>query len=339
MNGTLTCPRGHAGQLPGQRFCEVCGSALVPAAAPTPATPPPPGAPPPPAAPPTLAAPLTARSPRPSARRSRNLVLGIPLLLILALVGGGGAWLVSQGGRSTPGPASSVGVIAGTSTAPASGTVPNPPASAQVSPTPSPSAPPTPPPSETPTPVPNPAGQTWFADGFDAEGAWFAGAGEYVTAAYVAGAYGIEVRPVDLPVYLWAVNESSPGPAATIEVTVIFDPGGPPTTEAGLVVQDVNTVDRLVLVVSPDGSWSLYRDDPESFRTVLRGTSPALNGGIPIRLMLELTGNQVGVSIDGQGLGAADAGLVLGSFGLAVRATEAAGQLAFDDYLVAIPRR
>lgn len=335
MDGTLTCPRGHAGQLPGQRFCEVCGSPLVPA------SPAPPPAPPPHPAPPAtrVEVPSTAEPPRPSPRRSRNLVLGIPILILLGLVGGGGAWLVSQGGRSTPGPTAAPGGIAGASTAPASGNVPTPPASAQVSPTPSPSAPPTPPPSEAPTPVPSPAGQTWFADGFDAEGAWFAGAGEYVTAAYVAGVYGIEVRPVDLPVYLWAVNESSPGPAATIEVTVIFDPGGPPTTEAGLVVEDVNTVDRLVLVVSPGGSWSLYRDDPESFRTVLRGTSPALKGGVPIRLMVELTGSQVGVSIDGQGLGAADAGLVLGSFGLAVRATEAAGQLAFDDYLVAIPPR
>lgn len=316
MDGTLTCPRGHAGQLPSQRFCDVCGTPLSPTA------------PPPPAAPPT------AESPRPPARPSRSLVLGIPILLLLGLVGGG-AWLVSQGGRSTPGPTASPGGIAGASTAPASGIAPTPPASAQASATP----PPTPPPTEAPTPVPTSAGQTWFADGFDAEAAWFTGTGEYVTAVYVAGAYGIEVRPVDLPVYLWAVNESSPGPAATIEVTVIFDPGGPTTTEAGLVVQDVNTVDRLVLVVSPDGTWSLYRDDPESFRTVLRGTSSALKGGVPIRLMLELTGSQVGVSVDGQGMGAADAGLVLGSFGIAVRATEAAGQLAFDDYLVAIPPR
>lgn len=317
MNGTLTCPRGHAGQLPSQRFCEVCGSPLSPAAPPAPAVPAT-----------RLEAPSTAEPARPPARRSRNLVLGIPILLLLGLAGGG-AWLVSQGGPPSPGPTASPGGIASAATPPASGTEPIPPASAQVSP----------PPSEAPSPVPSPAGQTWFADGFDTEAAWFTGAGEYVTAAYAAGLYGVEVRPVDLPIYLWAVSEGSPGPAATIEVTVIFDPGGPTTTEAGLVVQDVNTVDRLVLVVSPDGSWSLYRDDPESFRTVLRGTNPALKGGVPIRLMLELTGSQVGVSIDGQGLGAADAGLVLGSFGLAVRATEAAGQLAFDDYLVASPPR
>ena len=182
------------------------------------------------------------------------------------------------------------------------------------------------------------AGQTRFADAFDAEAAWFVGTADYYTTAVVEGLYAVEIRPTDLPTYLWAASEGGPGDAATIEATVLFAPE-PPSTEAGLVVQTADLGTRLVFVVSPNGAWALYQDDTESFRTLLHGTSDLLRTDQPLRMRLETTPTAVAVSVNGTLLDTAGVAIRVAGFGIAVRATEATGYAAFDDYVVTVPGR
>ena len=195
---------------------------------------------------------------------------------------------------------------------------------------------PTPTVAPTPNTAPTPSGELVFADQFATEGAWPTGSTEWTAADYVDGRYEVTVKPVDLPVAIWPVGETSVGRAATIEASLVFT-DGPASTEAGLIVEDADQATHLVFVVSPDGRWSLFWDDMETFRTLLQGKSTRLRAGSTIGLRLQLQDGMVGVSIDGEGVGAADQPFDLARFGLALRATEAPGRVVFDDFVVSRP--
>jgi hypothetical protein len=198
---------------------------------------------------------------------------------------------------------------------------------------------PTPLPTEGASPASTSASsETRFADAFDTEAAWFVGEGEYFTTAVVEGLYAIEVRPTDLPTFLWAASEGPMGDAATIEATVLFAPQ-PLSTEAGIVAQAADLGTRLIFVVSPGGSWALYQDDTESFRTLLQGTSTLLRAEDPLRLRMDIGATSVAVSVNDTRLDTADVSITLASFGIALRATEATGYVAFDEYKVSVPGR
>ncbi len=198
---------------------------------------------------------------------------------------------------------------------------------------------PTPLPTDAASPAPTSAsGETWFADAFDTEAAWFVGEGEYFTTAILEGLYAIEVRPTDLPTFLWAASEGPMGDSATIEATVLFAPE-PLSTEAGIVAQAGDLGTRLIFVVSPDGAWALYQDDTESFRTLLQGTSDLLRAEDPLRLRMDIGATGVAVSVNDTRLDTADVSIALAGFGVALRATEGTGYVAFDEYVVSVPGR
>lgn len=180
--------------------------------------------------------------------------------------------------------------------------------------------------------------ETWFADSFDTEAAWFVGEGEYFTTAILEGHYAIEVRPTDLPTFLWAASEEPIGAAAAIEATILFA-SEPMSTEAGIVAQALDLRTRLVFVVSPGGSWALYQDDIESLRTLLHGTSDLLRAEDPLRLSMDISPTSVAVSVNDTLLDTAGVSINLAGFGIALRATEATGYVAFDEYVVSAPGR
>jgi hypothetical protein len=195
-----------------------------------------------------------------------------------------------------------------------------------------PSAPPS-----NPEPIPSPSdsASVWFADSFETPAAWFVGEQEFLTARYDAGRYIIEPRPVDLPVYLWAASDGSAGPSAIVEATVRLP--ALPSTEAGLVVEDIDGMTRFLFMAAADGRWYLFIDDPESFRTEELGYSDALMAGRDTRLRLTIDPNGVEMSADGTVLGSADVTLDLAGFGVAVRALQDGSWIEVDDYTVTVP--
>jgi hypothetical protein len=335
----------------GRRFCGDCGATLPPSrlnaafgaamaaflehgygTLPEPVTepwsPPPVEAPPSPSTP-VAPAPVTPAAVRPTRRRGFGLrrlwgaistVLGIALLVFSI-----GRVLAGMGG--SPGPTDRPVVP---TDAPLVTPAPTP---ADVTPEP------TPLPTDAASPAPTSASsETWFADTFDTEAAWFVGEGEYFTTAVLEGLYAIEVRPTDLPTFLWAASEGPMGAAATIEATVLFAPE-PLSTEAGIVAQAADLGTRLVFVVSPGGSWALFQDDTESFRTLVQGTSDLLHVEDPLRLRMDIGATSVAVSVNDTLLDTADVSITLAGFGIALRATEATGYVAFDEYVVSAPGR
>ena len=304
---------------------------------------------PPPSASPAPPAPVSASelTPAPAAKRENRRARLRRLWSIFSLTVGLGLLVFSLGRAalavtrpaasppaSSPEPAASVAVV------PTPGATVSPSASAEAipsssvgqtaAPTPSPS------PAVAPTAVPTPTGELVFADQFDTAGAWPTEPTEWTTAVYVDGRLQVTVKPVDLPVAIWPVAQASVGHAAIVEASLVFTEG-PGSTEAGLIVEDADQLTHLVFVVSPDGSWSLFEDDTETFRTLLQGRSTRLGLGSPISLRLETRDGRVGISIDGEGLGVADQPFEVARFGIALRATEAPGTVEFDNFVVSRP--
>jgi len=352
------CPAcGAAGG--GRRFCGDCGTELQPAAATAtaapgtvdyllnglgslPEAPTPPWSPPPPESsrPASSPAATTTRSPALAARRrppglgtwvgvarsSASLAIGV--VLMAGSLTGFGPFATTATADPRPSLAPDATAVVEPTGADVSSASPS--TEPSVSPAPSAVA------SPSPAPSPAPFADAWFADSFETEAAWFVGDQDYLSARYEVGRYEVTVQPVDLPVALWAASEQGPGPESTFEVSVAFTTGSG-STEAGLIVRAEDGYSSLEFVTRPDGTWSLYRDDIESFRTLLQGATTPPSPGIPVRLALRLTGSQAGVSLDGIGLGAADDSLTPTSFGVALRAFDEPGSVWFDDYAVTTP--
>ena len=191
-------------------------------------------------------------------------------------------------------------------------------------------------PPATPTLSASPAlpGTLWFEDTFSSEGAFWTGSGEYATAAYRDGSYDVRFKPVDLPVLLSAAaGEGSPGPRVRVEA-VFRLVSGPADAEYGLAVTDVGGTRHLELAVEADGRYALYRDDVESFSSVLAGTRADVAGRRPMTLRLDIGPDGSKAFIDGLFLGQSDATFTPGGFGIAVRTTSGSARLLVDDYRV-----
>jgi len=347
----VTAPWDPPEALSAEVAASVAAAELAPTQAAASMAPPPPLASPAPPAPVSASASTPAPAVKRGSRRARlrrlwsifSLAVGLGLLVFSL---GRAALALTRPAASPPAsppaPAASVAVV------PTPGATVSPSASAEataspsVGPTAAPTPGPTPIPTVTPTVVPaptaapTPTGELVFADQFDTAGAWPTGPTEWTAAAYLDGRYQVTVEPVDLPVAIWPVAEASVGRAAIVEASLVFAEG-PGSTEAGLIVEDADQLTHLVFVVSPDGSWSLFQDDMETFRTFLQGKSARLGPGSSIDLRLELRDGMVGVSIDGEGVGVAGQPFEVARFGLALRATEGPGTVAFDDFVVSRP--
>ncbi len=187
-------------------------------------------------------------------------------------------------------------------------------------------------PSLEPAPSAEPGTSLWFSDTFDEAGAFPTGALEFASAAVLDGRYVVDPAPTDLPFYLWAVSEGSPGATVFVEVTVTLPASG--AIEAGLVAEDAAGLTRVMFQVAPDGGWYLFVDDLESFRTAAFGRSDAIVAGGPNRLALGMSPFGVAVAVNGTVVGSADVSIEMAGFGIAVRALEEGTRLEVDDYTV-----
>lgn len=177
---------------------------------------------------------------------------------------------------------------------------------------------------------------TWFADGFEAEGAWPVGDDGLSAAAYDGGWYRLQAHSTDLPAYRWAANEGTVGFILTVEADVSFETAG--SMAIGLVVADAPDQNRLLVLLEPGGEWALARDDIESFATLAVGQADPVEVGTVHRLRLSLDGaGSMSAWLDGRELATAAADLEVARFGVALWSVEEAGRVAIDDYVVTVP--
>ncbi len=197
-----------------------------------------------------------------------------------------------------------------------------------VSPAPTPA---TDPPAES-SPAPSAAGTLWFADDFDAEGAWPIGPLDWATTSMAGGLYRIDAQPTDLPVFITgATGEGSPGSALTVKVNLALSPDADPATSVGTVIEDA-AGERIVALVLADGRVALLRDSIESLDLIASGAIPPPTG--MIELSLTLSDGSAVVSVDGESVATAQTSIVPISFGLAVWAASHPTSIDVDSYAI-----
>jgi hypothetical protein len=187
----------------------------------------------------------------------------------------------------------------------------------------------------TSAPVPPVIATLWFEDTFSAKaGAFWTGTGQYASASYRDGGYSVRVKPVDLPVVLSAAaSDTSPGPIVSVEATFRLV-SGPGDAEYGLAVTNLSGVGGLEFAVQADGRYALYRDDAESFSSVLAGARADLAGRREVTLRLEIGPGGTRAFVDGVLIGQSDTTVVPGGFGVAVRTTSRDASIVVHDYRV-----
>ncbi len=175
-------------------------------------------------------------------------------------------------------------------------------------------------------------GTLWFADDFDAEGAWPTGPLDWVTTSVADGLYRIDAQPTDLPVIVTgSTGEGSPGSALTVSVRLAIPADADPTTSAGPVMEDAEGA-RIMALVLGDGRVALLRDSIESLDLIASGAITAPSATIELSITLE--NGAATVAVDGAELATAQTSIAPISFGLAIWAADHRTTIEVDSYAI-----
>jgi hypothetical protein len=176
----------------------------------------------------------------------------------------------------------------------------------------------------------------WFADQFGDPGRWPTGGQEYLTLGDDAGTYVVSNAATDLPLVVIAGTEGlEPALPFTVEVVLDFDPSGPASGAAGVVIGD-GAGTRLLTLVGADGKVGLYRDNVESLDLLASGSVALVDGRATVAVAVSAEGAVV--LVDGEQVARTSETLPAREFGLALWSWEAANTVRVEHYRIWSPR-